>query len=111
MTFPAGFSDNGVSLAAQSALNTLGTVVDAGEIRANSILVVVTSAGVTAGAVQLLGSIDNVNWYALGAPVTTNTASTVFTVPVANTPTRSLRARITTAIVGGTVTANVAMAL
>lgn len=111
MTFPAAFDDNGVSLAAASALNTNGTAIDSGEIRSNSILVVLSSAGVTAGAVQLQGSIDGTNWYNLGAAVTVNAANTVFTVAVANTPTRLLRARITTAIVGGTVSANVAMAV
>lgn len=111
MTFPALFSDNGVSLAAASALNTNGTAIDAGEVRASSILVVATSAGVSAGAVQLQGSLDGVNWYNLGTPLTTNAASAVFSQAQANTPTRLLRARISTAIVGGTVTATVAMAV
>jgi hypothetical protein len=112
MTFPQAFDDNGQSLVNQSALNTVGAVIDAGEIRANSVLVVTSNAGVTAGAVQLQGSIDTVNWFNLGAAVTTNAASTTFPpVAVAASPVRALRAKITTAVVGGTVSAAVAMSV
>jgi hypothetical protein len=111
MTFPTQFSDNVASLAGASAVNTVGAVADAGEVRANSAMVVVTSAGVTAGAVQLQGSLDATNWFPLGAAVTTNAASTVFPVFVASSPTRYVRAKVTTAITGGTVNAQVAMAI
>jgi hypothetical protein len=46
--------------------------------RANHTLAVTSSAGVSAGAVQFQGSLDGVNWFNLGSPVTTNTASTTF---------------------------------
>ena len=95
-----------VSLGAVSALGA-GAVLDNGAARSNHCLVVESSAGVTAGAVQLEGSLDNVNWYDLGAAVSTDAASTVFPPVFVTGATRYLRAAITTAITGGTVSASV----
>jgi hypothetical protein len=100
--------DRVLSLNAQSALNTLGAVLDGGVCRSSHIIVVTSSAGVASGAVQLQGSLDNVNWYNLGAAVNTNAASSTFApVAVAGTPTRYLRATITTVITGGTISASI----
>jgi len=96
----------GISLAAQSTLNTNGAVVDLGRVVSNPVQQVVASAGVSAGQVALQGSLDGTNWYtvsagsALGAPgVTVNVAATP-----GSTPARYLRSTITTGITGGTVT-------
>jgi hypothetical protein len=98
-----------VSLTAQSALNTVGAVMDNGGCFSNHTMVVTSSAGVSAGAVQLAGSLDGTNWFNLGSAVSTSTASTTFApVVISNQPVRYLRTQITTAITGGTVTAVVA---
>jgi hypothetical protein len=87
-----------------------GVSLNGGACRANHVLVVTTSSGVSAGAVQLLGSLDGVNWYDLGSPVSTSAESATTAVLVANSPAQYLCAAITTAITGGTVTAFVASA-
>jgi hypothetical protein len=72
-------------------------------------MVVTSGAGVSAGSVQLKGSLDGVNWFNLGTAVTTNAANTTFApVVIANQPVRFLRADIATVITGGTVSATVA---
>jgi hypothetical protein len=97
------------SLSAVSAAGS-GAVLDAGDCMSDHTMVVTSSAGVTAGAVQLQGSLDGVNWFNLGSAVSTTTASTTFApVVISNQPVRFLRANITTAITGGTVTAVVGM--
>jgi hypothetical protein len=87
-----------------------GAELDGGVIRANAIMVVNSSAGVSAGSVQLQGSLDGTNWFNLGSAMSTSTASTVFT-PVVETDifVRFIRANIATAITGGTVTAVVGL--
>jgi hypothetical protein len=98
----------GLSLTAASAVGA-GAVVDNGGCFSQHTLVVTTSAGVTAGAVQLQGSLDTVNWFNLGSPVSTATAATTFpAVVVSDQPVRFLRGNVTTAITGGTVSAVVA---
>ena len=97
-----------VSLSAQSALNTQGSTADNGVARANHSLFVVTSAGVSAGVVTLMGSNDNVNWFATACTVTTNAASSAFAANLQNFPYRYVAAKITTGIIGGTVTATTA---
>lgn len=100
-----------VSLLNQSALNTVGGYLDLGTCQPNHTLVVTSGAAVSAGAVQLQGSLDATNWFNLGAAVTTNAASTTFTpIVVTNQPVRFLRATITTGITGGTISAVVAAA-
>ena len=74
--------------------------------RLNPFGFVVAGAGVASGAVQLEGSLDEVNWYSIGSPVTTG-APGVFPLPAASppVPARYVRARISTVVVGGTVSA------
>jgi hypothetical protein len=95
-----------VSLTAQSSVQN-GTALDGGVVRANAVIAVTTSAGVSAGAVQLQGSLDGVNFYNLGSAVSTTTASTTTAVLVQNAYARYVRAAITTVITGGTVTVSV----
>jgi len=97
-----------LSLNAQSAGGTLGSVLDNGVARANHALWVVSSAGVSAGVVTLMASNDGANYFATATTVTTSSASTAYSVALANFPYRYLAAKITTGITGGTVTAYVA---
>jgi hypothetical protein len=85
-------------------------VLDGGVVRLNAVLAVTTSAGVSAGAVQLQGSLDGTNWFNLGSAVTTTTASTTTQVTSTTALVRYLRASITTTITGGTITAVVGLA-
>jgi hypothetical protein len=97
------------SLSGVSALGA-GAAMDGGVCHANHTLVVTTSVGVTVGVVQLQGSLDGVTWFNLPgtSSVTTTTPSTTTTVAV-NCAARMIRANVTTAITGGTVTAVVGM--
>jgi hypothetical protein len=96
-----------ISLNAISAVGP-GTALDGIVCRNAAIMVVTSSAGVSAGSVQLQGSLDGTNWYSLGSAVTTSTASTTFApVVVTGAFTRYVRANIATAITGGTVTVTV----
>ncbi len=97
------------SLSAVSATGG-GTALDGIVARSIQTLVVTTSSGVSAGSVQLQGSMDNVSWYSLGSAVTTSAASTTTAVTVTNSLARYVRANVATAITGGTVTAWVAVA-
>ena len=66
---------------------------------------IIGSAGISAGAVQLEHSHDKTytgTWAAIGA-VTTVVAGAVVTVSLPPTALKAIRARITTNIVGGTV--------
>ncbi len=75
-----------------------------------STMVVTSWAGVSAGSVQLQGSLDGTSWFNLGTAVSTSTASTVFTPAVeTNVFVRFVRANIATEITGGTVTAVVGL--
>lgn len=87
-----------------------GTVLDGVVIRPNAVMVVNSSAGVSAGAVQLQGSLDGTAWFDLGSAVSASSASTVFD-PVVETGVyvRYVRAAVTTAITGGTVSATVGL--
>jgi hypothetical protein len=66
--------------------------------------VIVAGTGVSAGAVQLQGSYDAVNWFSVGSPVSV-TAPGVVPIPSVSPPqpARFVRATISTAITGGTV--------
>jgi hypothetical protein len=98
-----------VSLSAKSATNSVPVVLDGVVTRSTAVLVVNSSAGVSAGSVQLYGSLDGTNFYTLGSAVSTSSASTVFApVVVTSTPFRYLKAVIATTITGGTITATVA---
>jgi hypothetical protein len=97
-----------VSLSAQSATSATPTILDGLSTRTTAIMVVNSSAGVSAGSVQLYGSLDGTVFYALGSAVSTSSASTTFTpVVTTSTPFRYLKAVIATTITGGTITASV----
>lgn len=97
------------SLSAVSAIGA-GTALNGYTPHSSHTMVITTSAGVSAGAVALQGSLDNVNWFQIIAPVTTNAASTVFAASVGASPYQYVRAAVTTTITGGTVTVLVASA-
>lgn len=86
-----------------------GAALDNGGCCANHTLVTVSTAGITAGAVQLQGSLDNVNWCNLGAAIAL-AASSVQTVSVAGMPFQFVRANVSTGVTGGSVQASVASA-
>jgi hypothetical protein len=92
------------SLTAASATNAASTVLDGVVVRTNSLLVVVTGAGVSAGDVKVQGSLDGANWYAIGSPLAVSAANTVYT-QTGTVPARFFRATVSTAITGGTVDA------
>lgn len=92
------------SLTAASATNATSKVLDGVVVRTNSLLVVVTGTGVSAGAVKIQGSLDGTNWYAIGSPLSVSAASTVYTQS-GTVPARYFRAVVSTAITGGTVDA------
>lgn len=96
-----GLAVHGASLV--GATTGTGTSVDFGTSRSNVSLAIITSAGVSAGAVALELSMDNTNFFRR-TPVTTNTASTVFQDSAVGAW-RYARAVVTTNITGGTVTA------
>lgn len=98
-----------VSILAGSAIAS-GTALDNESCRANHTIQAVTSAGVSAGAVQLQGSLDGVNWFNIGAALTTATPTTVFQQSTTGLPARFVRATISTVITGGTVTVTVGSA-
>lgn len=93
-----------VSLSTVSATGA-GTALDGIACRANAVCTVTTSSGVTAGSVVLEGSLDGTNYVTLGSAVTTSAASTTYTVAATNVFMRFVRARVATAITGGTVSA------
>lgn len=96
------------SINAQSTVQN-GAAYDGLVTRTVACMVVVSSTGVTAGSVQMQGSLDGTNWYNLGSAVSTTTASTVFAPVIVNaTAFRLLRAAIVTLISGGTISASVA---
>ena len=86
-----------------------GTVLDNGGCAANHTAFTVTSSGVSAGAVQLQGSLDNVNWANLGSALTL-TASSAQSVSVSGAPFQFIRANVSTNVVGGTTQVYVASA-
>lgn len=95
-----------VSLSAVSAVGA-GTALDGLTVRSSAVIAVTTSSGVSAGDVQLEGSLDGANWYALGSAVSTSTASSTSATVVTDSLFRYVRAAVTTAITGGTVTVSV----
>jgi hypothetical protein len=97
-----------VSLSAVSAVGA-GAVLDGLATRQNAVISVSTSAGTSAGAVQLEASLDGVNFWNAGSAVSTTAASTTTSVVVQNILARYLRAAITTVISGGTVTVSIGL--
>jgi hypothetical protein len=67
-----------ISLLVASAVQN-GSVLNTGAAHSNHTMVVTSSAGVSAGSVQLQGSLDGVSWFNMGTAVSTTTGSTVFT--------------------------------
>jgi hypothetical protein len=97
-----------VSLTNVSATGA-GTALDGLSVRQNATIAVTTSAGVSAGSVQLQGSLDGVNFFDLGSPVSTTAASTTTQVVVSNAYARYVRANVGTSITGGTISASVGL--
>lgn len=95
-----------VSLSAVSAVGA-GSVLDGLAVRSAAVMSTTTSSGVSAGDVQLQGSLDGVSWFNLGSAVSTTAASTTTQTVVSSAYARYFRAAITTAISGGTVTVSV----
>lgn len=89
------------TLSAQSATGA-GTVVDFGSGKQSITLAVTASAGVSAGVVALEVSQDNTNWFVTNGSALTAPGVTSTTV---NGAWRYARGDVTTAIVGGTVSA------
>lgn len=79
-----------------------GVVVDFGSGKANISFAFTATGGVSAGAVALEVSQDNINWWRTGSPVTL-TASTTGNIAVGNNAFRYARGAITTTVTGGTV--------
>lgn len=98
-----------VSLSAVSAVGA-GTALDGAVVRSTAVMSTTTSAGVSAGAVQLQGSLDGAHWFNLGSPTSTTAASTTTQTVVSSAFARYVRAAVTTAVTGGTVTASVGVA-
>src|SRR5271156_2966813 len=96
-----------VSLSAQSATSATPVALDGTVVRLNATMVVTTSSGVSAGSVQMQGSLDGTNWFSVGSAVTTSAASTTTQVTSTSAFARFVRAKIATTITGGTVTAAV----
>jgi hypothetical protein len=98
------------SLTTQSALNTQGGSADNGGPKANHCLFVTTGAGVSAGVVTLQGSNDGVNWFSTTCIVTVAAANASYAANLQGFPFQYVRALISTAITGGTISAIVASA-
>jgi hypothetical protein len=86
--------------------NSTAVALDSGASIRTATMVVRGSAGISAGAVQLQGTLDGTNWYNVGSPVTAVASANVgFTAPLHAT---QIRAVVSTTIVGGTVTVDLA---
>jgi|SRR5882757_51010 len=103
MVATTGALISSTSFTAATAISA-GTVADFGSAKANISAVFTTSAGVSVGAVALEVSQDNVNWFRTGSPATL-VASAVSNIAISSNAFRYARAAITTAVVGGTVSA------
>jgi hypothetical protein len=97
-----------LSLSAVSATGA-GSALDGQVVRQNAVATITTSAGVSAGSVVLEGSLDGTNFVTLGSAVSTTSASTTYTVAAPNVFVRAVRARVATAITGGTISATVGL--
>lgn len=96
------------TLSAASGLTT-GTVYDLGSLSRDYTFVITSSATLTAGVIRLFGSIDNAAFVQIGTDIsaTADFPSATSKAYSGATDYRYLRADITTAITGGTVTAKV----
>jgi hypothetical protein len=93
-----------LSLDAVSAV-TDGLPLDNTAARSNHLAAVSVSPGVTGGEIALDGSLDGVNFFLIGEPLTLASADADSTVPiiVQGTAVQFIRASILTAVVGGSV--------
>jgi hypothetical protein len=90
-----------------SAVTTgTGLAIDGQVVRNIVVMTVTGSTGVTAGAVQLQISNDNVNWANEGSPVTVTASDTTNNVNT-GVYARFARAVVSTTVTGGTVTVSV----
>jgi hypothetical protein len=107
------------SLSAVTAVSN-GATVDLGAAQRSITFSIVTSAGVSAGAVTLQVSVDGVNWGTpptgslvilsagtLANPLTVASASTTWIVTVPAATCRFARATVSTTITGGTVSVSI----
>jgi len=113
MTIPVvALADSGGNLSGASTVTSLnaagsgtGSVIDLGTVRVNNFAIVTSSAGATLGVVALQGSLDNTNWYTINSSAAVTASTTVAVVAAtAPIPARYLRASLTVAVTGGTVT-------
>jgi hypothetical protein len=99
-----------VSLSDVSAVGP-GAVLNGVAARSNHCAAVTVSEGTTAGEVALDGSLDDLNWFLLGEPLTLASADAGTTIPItAVAAVQFVRASVITEIVGGTVTVAVVSA-
>jgi hypothetical protein len=106
----------GITLNAASAQGA-GTPIDFGNANQSVTFQVVGSSGITAGAVQFMGSVDGVTYTSLGTPSSggggtaanplTVAASTSYLMSYNGIAVRWLRCDVSTAFTGGTVTVKV----
>ena len=92
---------------AQSAGTVTLVVLDGFATLQVATMIVTTSAGVSAGSVQLQISNDSTNWFNVGSAVYMTAANTSYQVNVTSAYARHARAVIATTITGGTITATV----
>lgn len=91
------------TLAATQTLNAVTASLNVQNTRAASLTIVSGAITTTAPALQLEGTDDGVNWYAIGSPLTAVANSTVrLLVPDNNS--QAIRARVSTAGSGATLT-------
>ncbi|CAM5737129.1 hypothetical protein MAUB1S_01794 [Mycolicibacterium aubagnense] len=98
-----------LSIAAGTSAVGAGAPLDGGAVRTTAVMQVTAAGTPTAGAVQMMGSLDGAGWFNLGSAQSITAAGTTVTV-VTNTATRYVRASVTTAITGGSVSATVGLA-
>lgn len=103
-----------ISLPAGSGAGTVtGNVADFGAIYNNQIVVITASATLTAGNIEIEGSLDNINWYPLKTSISASADFAAAGIKVYTAfaiPCRYMRSRISTALVGGTISAVVGAA-
>jgi hypothetical protein len=107
----------GAGLTLNAATTGTGTPIDFGNANQSVTFQVVGSAGISAGAVQFMGSVDGVTYTTLGTPTLggggtaanplTVAANTSYLMSYNGIAIRYLRCDVSTNITGGSVTAKV----
>lgn len=107
MSFGGGHGTNQPSTSINNAApgTPTGLTVDLGVVFSQPVCQVDAGAGMSAGVVTLEGSLDNLTFYPVGATPALSAPGTY--VATGTVPARYLRARVTTATVGGNVTAKI----